>query len=113
MNTYEFTFLVEDAKATKAVEKALESFSGKKLNEDAWGKRLLAYPINKVTGAEYFTWHIQIGPNELDQFKQKLNYDKLVLRYIFLNQEHSPVQNPKKEVKTKVKKEETEEKTEE
>jgi small subunit ribosomal protein S6 len=105
MNTYEFTFLVEDAKATKAVEKALESFSGKKLNENAWGKRLLAYPINKVVGAEYFTWHIQIGATELDQFKQKLNYDNLVLRYLFLNQEHTPVQKEKKVVKTKEKEE--------
>lgn len=90
MNTYEFTFLVEDTKAVKAVEKALESFSGKKLQENAWGKRLLAYPINKVTSAEYITWNIEIGVDELEQFKQKLNYDKLVLRYLILNQEHAP-----------------------
>ncbi|HRN70359.1 MAG TPA: 30S ribosomal protein S6 [Candidatus Woesebacteria bacterium] len=96
MNTYEFTFLVEDAKAVTALEKALESFSGKKLQENAWGKRLLAYPIDKVTGAEYFTWNIEIGIKELEQFKQKLNYDKLVLRYLILNQEHTPESTPKK-----------------
>ncbi len=100
MNTYEFTFLVEDAKAVKPVEKALESFSGTKLNENPWGKRLLAYPINKVTGAEFYTWHIQIESEQLEEFKKKLNYDKLVLRYLFLNQEHTPVIKPKKEVKS-------------
>lgn len=101
MYTYEFTFLVEDAKALKPVEKALESFSGKRLNENAWGKRLLAYPINKITGAEYYTWQIQIDPNQLEEFKKKLNYDKLVLRYLLLNQEHTPVNKPKNEVKSK------------
>lgn len=100
MNTYEFTFLVEDAKAVKPVEKALESFSGKKLNDNAWGKRLLAYPINKITGAEYYTWHIQIESEQLEEFKQKLNYDKLVLRYLFLNHDHTPVNKPKNEVKS-------------
>ncbi len=100
MNTYEFTFLVEDAKAITPVEKALESFSGKKLNENAWGKRLLAYPIDKVTGAEYYTWHIQIETDKLEDFKKKLNYDKLVLRYLLLAQEEMPEKSTKKEKKS-------------
>lgn len=100
MNTYEFTFMVEDAKAIPPVEKALESFSGKKVNENAWGKRLLAYPINKVTGAEYYTWVIQIEPEKIGDFKKKLNYDKLVLRYLLLGQEELPEKNTKKEKKS-------------
>lgn len=99
MNTYEFTFLVEDAKALKPVEKALVSFSGKKLNENPWGKRLLAYPINKIVSAEYFTWHIQIETDQLEEFKKKLNYDKLVLRYLFLGQEEKEEKKPIKEKK--------------
>jgi small subunit ribosomal protein S6 len=87
---YEFTFLIEDVKALKPLEKTLESFDGKKLNEENWGKRLLSYPIEKATAAEYFTWHIQLDKHKLDEFKKKLNYDTIVMRYLILNTDHAP-----------------------
>ena len=103
MNTYEFTFLVPETAATTKLEKALESLKGKKLDEKAWGKRLFAYPIDKKTDAYYFTWYIQIDSASIAQFKKKLQYDKLVIRYLLIEKDYTQ----KVQKKTKIKKEDT------
>lgn len=113
MSNYELTFLVEDPKTLKKLEEMLTSFSGKRIQEQAWGKRLLAFPINKKTAAEYYTWTIQIDSNKLNEFKTKLNYENLLLRYLFLSQEEVAVQPKKKTVKKETKKDTKEEKSEE
>ncbi len=112
MSNYELTFLVEDPKTLKKLEEMLTSFSGKKMQEQAWGKRLLTFPIDKKTAAEYYTWNIQIAPDQLNEFKTKLNYENLLIRYLFLAQEEVPTQPKKKTVKKEVK-EESKEETEE
>ena len=113
MSNYELTFLVEDPKTLKKLDEMLISFSGKKMQEQAWGKRLLAYPINKKTAAEYYTWNIQIDPSKLNEFKTKLNYENLLVRYLFLSQDEVPVQSKKKVAKKDTKEEETTESTKE
>lgn len=89
MNTYEFTFLATETEATTKLEKALESFKGKKLDETSWGKRLLAYPINKKTDAHYFTWYIHLEHSSVAEFKKKLQYDKIVLRYLLMEKDYT------------------------
>ncbi len=98
-NMFEFTFLVDEASAIKQVEKTLTETEGKKIDENFWGKRLLSYPIDKKTAAEYYTWLIQIDPHKIDEFKKKLNYEKLVIRYILLTSETSTKQVKKPAVK--------------
>jgi ribosomal protein S6 len=98
-NMFEFTFLVDEASALKQVEKALTESEGKKTAENFWGKRLLSYSINKKTAAEFYTWHIQIDPHKIDELKQKLNYEKLVIRYIILTAETSTKQVKKPAIK--------------
>ena len=105
MNTYEFTFLVSETEATKKLEKALESFKGKKLDETSWGKRLFAYPINKKTDAHYFTWNIHIEPSDIAEFKKKLQYDKLVIRYLLMEKDYTQKQKKSKVKKVDAKKE--------
>ncbi len=89
MNTYEFTFLVPETAATEKLEKAMESLKGKKLDGTSWGKRLLAYPINKKTDAHYFTWFIQMDRSNIAEFKKKLQYDKIVLRYLLIEKDYT------------------------
>lgn len=105
MSNYELTFLVEDPKTLKKLEEMLTTFSGKKIQEQAWGKRLLAFPINKSTSAEYYTWTIQIPHDKLNEFKTKLNYENLLMRYLFLAQGEVATQPKKKAVKKATKKE--------
>ncbi len=96
MNMYEFTFLLEDSKALKPLEEVLTSFKGKKINEQPWGKRLFAYPIAKHTSAEYYTWNIQIASDKLDEFKKKLNYDNILIRYLILTVDERPKKGEKR-----------------
>ena len=84
MTKYEFTFLIDDTESLKKLETILTSFSGKKLTETPWGKRLFAYPIDKKTSAEYHTWNIEIDNTEIEKFKQKLNFDNILIRYLLL-----------------------------
>ncbi len=96
---FEFTFLVDDASALKQVGKTLDASKGKKIDETSWGKRLLSYPIDKKTAAEYYTWLIEIDSKQIDEFKKKLNYEKLVIRYILLTADNSTKQVKKPAVK--------------
>jgi len=98
MNTYEFTFLMEDDKETSKLEKVLETAKGKKLDERAWGQRLLAYPINKKTSAYYFTWFIHMEPLNIADFKKKLQYDKIAIRYLLVETDYTQ-KNQKQKVK--------------
>lgn len=86
MSTYELTFLVEDSKSLPKLEEVLASFNGEKIEEKPWGKRELAYPIDKHTVAEFYTWKIKLDPAKLNDMKTKLNYDNVLMRYLFLAQ---------------------------
>ncbi|MFA9288536.1 MAG: 30S ribosomal protein S6 [Weeksellaceae bacterium] len=101
MNRYEFTFILDDTKVLKTLEEVLESFDGKKVEENAWGKRTFAYPINKLTAGEYFTWQIDMPSEKLNDFKLKLNYDQIVMRYLIMtvDQRVKKVAKPRKEKK--------------
>jgi len=83
-NAYEFTIIVRNAAALVIAQKLLESFGGKKIDEKAWGKRILTYPIKKETSAEYYTWNIQLDKAKLAMFNTKLNYEDAILRHLIL-----------------------------
>ena len=81
---YEFTFLVEDEKETKALTDLLTATKGKTIQEQKWGKRALAYSIKKRESAYFFTWDIELDPKHLSEFKKKLNFNEGILRYLIL-----------------------------
>lgn len=87
MDNYELTFLVNDAADAKEIKSTLESYSGKILEEKEWGKRALAYPIGKIEAAEYYTYRVQIDPSQIEEFKQKMNFNEKIIRYLLLKEE--------------------------
>lgn len=84
MSTFEFTFLADDTTSIKTLEEILASFKGKKLSEQSLGKRLLAYPIEKKESAECIVWKISLDKKIVKEFKQKLVFNKVVLRSLLL-----------------------------
>jgi small subunit ribosomal protein S6 len=84
MNNYELTVLVRNEADMDPVRKLLEGYEAKVTDETKWGKRDLAYPIEKETSAYYFTLQLGIAPNHIAEFKQKMNFDEKVLRYLML-----------------------------
>ncbi len=84
MNKYEFTFLLPDEAEVEPIRALLESLKGKISDEQKWGKRSLAYPINKLMSAYYITWMLEIEPKQLSELKKKLNFNEKLMRYLLL-----------------------------
>jgi small subunit ribosomal protein S6 len=110
MRTYEVLFIlspqVPEEEATKLSNdfKAVAEGTGAKLtHEEAWGRRRLAYPINKFTEGNYhlFVFETEAGLNELD--RRMKNSDRIVRHMIVRTDldhkraEKLAKRNPKKE----------------
>jgi len=91
-NTYELTYIISDQfseaevlKHVAEVKKLLPN--GKLIEEKAWGKRDLAYPIKKQKAGYYFTFIFQSEPSALHSLNQKLKLQEGVLRYLIVKTE--------------------------
>lgn len=90
MNKYELALVInakiEDDARTDAIEKIkalIEKFGGEITNVDEWGKKKLAYEIQKMSEAYYYFIHFDTDntdcPNEIeDQIRIMEN----VIRYL-------------------------------
>lgn len=82
---YELTFLLNEEEELKKIREIIESFSGKIINEEKWGKKTLAYPIKKNHSAYYYSWKIEINQNKIAELKKKLNFSEKLMRYLLLS----------------------------
>jgi small subunit ribosomal protein S6 len=87
MDTYELTFLLENDEEVKGIKDLLTSLSGKVVTEKKWGALRLAYPIKKLTAANYHTWTIQVNSKNTIELKRKLNFNERLVRYVLLRKE--------------------------
>lgn len=87
MNAYEMTVLLSDEKDIKEVKELIEGSKSKIKSEKSWGKRNLAYPINKESTAYYITLELEIDPTQVTELKKKLNFNEKMIRYLLLNKE--------------------------
>jgi small subunit ribosomal protein S6 len=84
---YELTFLVKEEAEAKIVKDLIESCKGKVTKEDKWGEKTLAYTIKKNHTALFYNFEIEIDKKSVLDFKNKLNLNEKVLRYLLLVQE--------------------------
>jgi small subunit ribosomal protein S6 len=65
------------------------------LQDSPWGRRRLAYPIRSggrdVRDGYYTVWHINLGPNRIDELERELKLDVQVIRYLVVSWEPKPV----------------------
>jgi small subunit ribosomal protein S6 len=47
-----------------------------------WGRRQLAYPINKLVKAHYVLFNIECGKTTLDELEHGFRYNDAVLRHL-------------------------------
>lgn len=91
LRDYELVVLIDSDleldldKPLKKVEKIIKDNGGKVVKTDVWGKRKLAYPINKKDFAIYVYMDIQLEPSEVSEIESNLNIAKEVVRYIITN----------------------------
>ncbi len=94
MNKYETIFILnptlDDASINSSVDKfkgVIESNGGTVDNVDLWGKRKLAYEINKINEGIYVLMNFTADPNFPKELDRQYRITDTVIRHIILKQE--------------------------
>jgi small subunit ribosomal protein S6 len=58
---------------------------GEMVKEDTWGRRQLAYPINKKNYGVYHFWAFDVGGEVLDKLNFEMRTNDAVMRSLILN----------------------------
>ena len=62
----------------------ITSQGGKVHRVEDWGRRQLAYPIQKLVKAHYLLLNIECGKSTLDELEHAIRYNDAVLRHIII-----------------------------
>lgn len=92
---------------TKNIEKIITGVGGKINNTDNWGKRKLAYEINKQSWGIYVFYDVSLEANVVREINEKLRITEEIMRYLivsledikYLKQPKQPNSKPAKNVK--------------
>lgn len=90
MRHYEVVFLVHPDQSEQVpamVERyrgIIESKGGKIHRQEDWGRRQLAYPINKIHKAHYVLMNIECGREEMEELESAFRYNDAVLRNLVI-----------------------------
>ena len=94
MNKYELALVInakiEDDARTDAIEKIkalIEKFGGEITNVDEWGKKRLAYEIQKMKEAYYYFIHFDAEADVPGEIEQRIRIMDNVIRYLCVRQE--------------------------
>lgn len=91
MRHYEIVFMVHPDQSDQVsgmIEKysALVTESGGSVHRvEDWGRRQLAYPINKVHKAHYVLMNIECGTDELNELESAFRFNDAVLRNMIIS----------------------------
>ncbi len=96
MRNYELAFIADPELEEEALEELetrvsgwIESAGGKAVNIDRWGKRRLAYPINKKTDGYYVFISVEMPPEAGTLIERDLRLSEQILRFMITSQEHT------------------------
>ena len=94
MNNYETVFILtpvlSDAQMKEAVEKIKDVLIAQKaeiVNEENWGLRKLAYPINKKSTGFYQLIEFKAEPTVVDILETQFRRDERVIRFLTFRQD--------------------------
>lgn len=87
MTPYELAVLVRSEADFSVVKDLLNQYEVSVEKETPWGKRPLAYPINKESEAYYYILDLKMDGSRIEELKKKMNFDEKVLRYLLLKRE--------------------------
>jgi len=99
MRHYEIVFLVHPDQSEQVpamIERyrsTIESAGGKIHRLEDWGRRQLAYPIQKLAKAHYVLMNIECGTDELNELESAFRFNDAVLRNMIISRK-DPVTEP-------------------
>ena len=92
MRHYEIVFLVHPDQSEQVpamIERyrgIIESHDGVIHRQEDWGRRQLAYPINKIYKAHYTLMNIECGQQTIDELTSAFKFNDAVIRHMVLLQ---------------------------
>jgi small subunit ribosomal protein S6 len=98
MRHYEVVFLVHPDQSEQVpamidrYRSMIEGSEGRIHRLEDWGRRQLAYPINKVHKAHYVLMNIECGQETLDELENAFRFSDAVLRSLFLRRKAAVVE---------------------
>ncbi len=90
MRHYEIVFLVHPDQSEQVpamVDKyksGIESKGGSIHRYEDWGRRLLAYPIQKIHKAHYILMNVECGQESLDELTNTFRFNDAVIRHMVI-----------------------------
>ena len=94
MNQYETVFILTPVLSDVQMKEAVEKFKGilaaegaEIINEENWGMKKLAYPIQKKSTGFYCMIEYKAEPTVIANFELQMRRDERVLRYLTVKNE--------------------------
>lgn len=90
MRHYEIVFLVHPDQSEQVsamvdrYKSMIETGGGKIHRQEDWGRRILAYPINKILKAHYVLMNVETNQETLDELVSAFRFNDAVLRHLVL-----------------------------
>lgn len=85
MNKYDLTMLVKSTEGVEEkMEKLVKALNGKAGRMVEMGKKQLAYPIKKLSEAQYLSWTLELESPSVVQLERKLTVDRDVIRHLLV-----------------------------
>ncbi|TDR32131.1 30S ribosomal protein S6 [Hydromonas duriensis] len=69
----------------------IEAQEGKVHRFEDWGRRQLAYPIQKLVKAHYVCWNIECSQTTLDELEHAFRYNDAILRHLTIKMDKAEV----------------------
>jgi len=107
MRHYEIVFLVHPDQSeqvnamSERYRSVVEAAGGKVHRFEDWGRRVLAYPINKLVKAHYVMMNIECDAKTLEELETNFRFNDAILRHLTIRRdeaitEASPMAESKK-----------------
>lgn len=105
MREYELTVVydlaVQEAGGPEAsvelLTNVIEARGGKLLKVDHWGRRRMAYPINRVIDADYIVTRVEFEPAAVAPLEATLGIDERIFRHLIVRADELPLPLPPRE----------------
>ena len=112
MNQYETVFILTPVLSAEQMKETVEKFKGiltnegaEILNEESWGLKKLAYPIEKKSTGFYVMLEFTSAPTLLKKLETEYRRDERVIRFLTVKNEKYAAQYAEKRRNNKAKKE--------
>ena len=96
MRHYEVVFIVHPDQSEQVpamierYEAIIKNEGGQIHRLEDWGRRQLAYPIQKLVKAHYVCVNIEVGQPTLDELEHSFRYNDAILRYLIAKTKDAP-----------------------